>query len=48
MQISEYSFIILHFFCDLTHFRDLGQKNKNIFVNFLVQIMTSKIYSEII
>ena len=45
MRISEYSskaFIILHSFCDLTHFRELGQKYKNIFGNILVQMMTSK------
>ena len=45
MRISEYSskaFISLHSFCDLTHFRELGQKYKNNFIQFLIQIKTSK------
>ena len=32
---------------DLTHFRELGQKYKNIFVQFLVQMKTSKFAIEI-
>ena len=36
----------MHFFY-LTHFRELGQKYKNIFVRFLVQMKTSKFAFEI-
>ena len=37
----------MHSFFDLTYFREVGQKYKNIFVRFLVQIKTSKSYFEI-
>ena len=37
----------MHSFFDLTHFRELGQKYKNIFVRFLVQMKTSKFAFEI-
>ena len=51
MLISDYlsSNIIhnLHSFFDFTHFRELGQKYKNIFVQFLVQMKTSKFAFEI-
>ena len=36
-----------HYFYDFTHFRELGQKYKNIFVQFLVQMKTSKFAFEI-
>ena len=36
------------FFFDLIHFKDLGQKSRNIFVRFLVQMKTSKFAFEII
>ena len=40
--------IMGHYFYDLTHFRArLGQKYKNIFVRFLVQMKTSKFAFEI-
>ena len=45
MLISDYlspNIYNLHSFFDLTHFRELGQKYKNIFVRFLVQMKTSK------
>ena len=38
----------MHSFLDLIHFKELGQKYKNIFVRFLVQMKTSKFASEII
>ena len=38
----------MHSFFDLTYFREVGQKNRNIFVHFLVQMKTSKSHSEII
>ena len=46
MLISDYlsSNIIIF---DWTHFRELGQKYKNIFVQFLVQMKTSKFAFEI-
>ena len=37
----------MHSFFDLTHFRELGQKYKNIFLRFLVQMKTSKFAFEI-
>ena len=37
----------MHLFFDLTYFRELGQKCKNIFVWFLVQMKTSKFAYEI-
>ena len=37
----------LNVLSDLTHFRELGQKYKNIFVGFLVQMKTSKFDFEI-
>ena len=44
MLISDYltSNIIIWFFFNLTHFRVLGQKYKNIFLCFLVQMKTLK------
>ena len=49
MLISDYlsSNAIFAFFFDLTHFRELGQKNRYILVWFLVQIKTLKFASEI-
>ena len=38
----------MHSFFDFIHFRELGQKYKNIFVRFLVQMKTSKFAFEII
>ena len=38
----------MHSFFDLTYFREVGQKYRNIFVRFLVQMKTSKNHSEII
>ena len=37
----------LHSFFDLTYFREVGQKYRNIFVRFLVQMKTSKSHIEI-
>ena len=37
----------MHSFFDLTYFREVGQKYRNIFVRFLVQMKTSKSHSEI-
>ena len=52
MLISDYlSFNItlcILFFFDLIHFKDLGQKLKNIFLQFLVKMKTSKFAFEII
>ena len=49
MLISDYlSSNNLHSFFDLTHFRELGQKYKNIFVRFLVQMKTLNFAFEII
>ena len=36
-----------HYVSDLTHFRELGQKDKNIFVRFLVQMKTLNFAFEI-
>ena len=41
------SFNNLHFFFDLTYFREVRQKYRNILVRFLVQMKTSKSNSEI-
>ena len=38
----------MHSFFDLTYFREVGQKYRNIFVRFLVQMKTSKSHFEII
>ena len=50
MLISDYlsSNIIMFILFYLTHFRELGQIYKNIFVRFLVQMKTSKFTFEII
>ena len=37
----------MHLFFDLIHFRELGQKYRNILVRFLVQMKTLKVASEI-
>ena len=37
----------LHSFFDLTYFREVGQKHRNIFVRFLVERKTPKSHSEI-
>jgi hypothetical protein len=51
MLISDYlssnTYNNLHSFFDLTYFRGVGQKYRNIFVRFLVQMKTSKGHSEI-
>ena len=47
MLISDYLSSNLHSFFDLTHFRELGQKYKNISAQFLVQMKTSKFAFEI-
>ena len=48
MLISDYlSSNKLHSFFDLTHFKELRQKYKNIFVWFFVQMKTSKFAFEI-
>ena len=51
MLISDYlssnTICNLHSFFDLTHFRELGQKYKNIFLRFLVQMKTLKFAFEI-
>ena len=50
MLISDYlssNIMICILFFDLIHFRELGQKYKNIFVKFLVQMKTSKFAFEI-
>ena len=48
MLISGYlSSNIIYIFFDLTHFKELGQKYKNVFVRFLVQMKTSKFAFEI-
>ena len=43
--ISNIKFALFFFY--LTYFRERGQKYKNIFVRFLVQMKTSKSHSEI-
>ena len=51
MLISDYvspNIIICLCFFYLTHFRELGQKYKNIFVRFLVQMKTLNFAFEII
>ena len=47
MIIYHLKYNNLHFFFYLTHFRKLGQKYKYIFVQFLVQMKTSKFAFEI-
>jgi hypothetical protein len=50
MLISDYlssNIIICVLFFDLTHFRELGQKYRYIFVHFLVQMKNEKSASEI-
>ena len=50
MLITDYlsSNIIIFFpFFDLTYFREVGQKHRNIFVGFLIQMKTSENHSEI-
>ena len=49
MLISDYlsSNNNLHSLFDLTYFREVGQKYRNIFVRVLVQMKTSKSLSEI-
>ena len=47
-QIGSFIYhLILHSCFDLAHFRELGQKYKNIFVWFMVQMKTSKYAFEI-
>ena len=50
MLISDF-FILeyndLHSFFDQTYFREVGQKYRNIFIRFLVQMKASKSHSEI-
>ena len=48
MAHSDYlsSNIIICIFFDLIYFREVGQKYRNIFVRFLVQMKISKRYSE--
>ena len=43
MLISDY----ISSFLDLTYFREVGQKYRNILVGLLVQMKTSKSHSEI-
>ena len=46
MLISDYlssNILFCIFFFYLAHFRELGQKYKNIFVRFLVQMKTSRL-----
>ena len=49
MLISDYlsSNMIICIFFDLAYYREVGQKYRNIFVRFLVQMKTSKSHSEI-
>ena len=48
MPISNHlSPIFLLFFFDLTNFREVGEKYRNMFACFLVQMKTPKSYSEI-
>ena len=50
MPITDYlssNIISLHLFFDLTHFREVGQKYKYIFVGILAQMKTLKSAFEI-
>ena len=45
--LSSVQYDNLHSFFDLTYFREVGQKHRNIFVRFLVERKTPKSHSEI-
>ena len=45
--MEDFILTLLHYFFDLTSFYRLGQKYKNIFIRFLVQMKTLKFAFEI-